>query len=52
MPDFDFDAFNHDQPEGGEDPIPEQTTPDTTSETPTENSDPGSSGAGEDVDKW
>jgi hypothetical protein len=52
MPDFDFDAFNHDQPEGGEDTVSEQSTPDSTGESPSENSDSGSSGAGEDVDKW
>jgi hypothetical protein len=51
MPDFDFDAFNHDQPEEGHETgggTVEQTPDEHTSEPPAENP----SKENEDVDKW
>jgi hypothetical protein len=61
MPDFDFDAFNHDNPYEGEDGAsPEikaaQTTVDIVSEPapviPVENTTPVDNGSTEEVDKW
>jgi len=49
MPDFDFDAFNHDQPEGGEETTGEQVPPDQSSDaSPSEST----GNENEDVDKW
>ena len=49
MPDFDFDAFNHDQPEGGEESTGEQIPPDQSSDVPSSES---TGNENEDVDKW
>lgn len=62
MPDFDFDAFNHDNPEGAEGgytPAP-AAVPDTTApvdeaektETPAASAPATDNGSTEDVDKW
>jgi hypothetical protein len=62
MPDFDFDAFNHDTPYEGDEsaaagPVDESPTPSVSESTPTAgpSSEPTSSadnGFSEDVDKW
>ncbi|MBN8836039.1 MAG: DUF3276 family protein [Sphingobacteriia bacterium] len=62
MPDFDFDAFNHEYPEtdGGVDTAPEEAastqepiaTPPNVSVTPSPASATGDNGATEEVDKW
>jgi hypothetical protein len=63
MPDFDFDAFNHDNPEGegqqqAETAAPAAETPETpqaeiaTPETPAAPSAPVDNGSTEEVDKW
>jgi hypothetical protein len=68
MPDFDFDAFNHDTPYEGEDgqggePRPENPPapvtmsdeiPEESKETPAaeENEPPADNGSNEEVDKW
>jgi hypothetical protein len=62
MPDFDFDAFNHDNPyegeEGGVSPETKaaQTTVDIVSEPaptiPEEDTTPVDNGSTEEVDKW
>lgn len=55
MPDFDFDAFNHDNvpSENGGTEIPEATVNnDKTESTPEPAPTPSDSGAHEDVDKW
>ena len=56
MPDFDFDAFNHDQPEGmeeghqgGSSESPEQPASSSEDSQPESQSEGGST---EDVDKW
>ena len=56
MPDFDFDAFNHDQPEGmeeghqgGSSESPEQPAASSEDSQPESQSEGGST---EDVDKW
>ncbi len=60
MPDFDFDAFNHDNPEGeGSGSAPEaaapaapQATVEEKTETPAEPASPADNGSTEEVDKW
>ncbi len=62
MPDFDFDAFNHDTPYEGDEsaaagPVAESPSPSVTESTPSvsPSSEPTSSadnGFGEEVDKW
>jgi hypothetical protein len=56
MPDFDFDAFNHDTPYEGEEgggSTASAPTHDTENDSPSSAStSEGDSGASEDVDKW
>jgi hypothetical protein len=55
MPDFDFDAFNHDNvpSENGEGEAPEATVNNEKTETePTPTPTPSDNGTHEDVDKW
>ena len=57
MPDFDFDAFNHDTPYEGEEggspaPTTNQETDNDSSDSPSQFTSEGDSGASEDVDKW
>lgn len=50
MPDFDFDAFNHDTPYEGEGFEGESRPADP--EGPAAHSEAGDEGPGEDIDKW
>ncbi|MFN8243363.1 MAG: DUF3276 family protein [Ferruginibacter sp.] len=63
MPDFDFDAFNHDTPYEGEEGQPAGEngaevkaavveTPAPVTEKPAEDAAPADNGSGEEVDKW
>lgn len=60
MPDFDFDAFNHEDAEyytGAENSESVSSAPETTlstieNETPVADSNPGDTAATEEVDKW
>ena len=55
MPDFDFDAFNHDTPAEGEGQTERPSNlsePSEPSSSADSSSDPGQSGLSEDVDKW
>ena len=54
MPDFDFDAFNHDTPY--EEDMPQTSDSDNVAEQPIDqpntNTESGDNGANEEVDKW
>jgi hypothetical protein len=53
MPDFDFDAFNHDTPYEGEEGQPSESAPAPASEAPDQPSaSMGDNGSTEEVDKW
>jgi hypothetical protein len=60
MPDFDFDAFNHDNPisENGENgemevkPSIAEETPEVTAQQTLENQAPSENGSADEVDKW
>ena len=54
MPDFDFDAFNHDTvpSENGESETPEAIVTNEKTESPTTTPMPSDNGTHEDVDKW
>ncbi len=62
MPDFDFDAFNHDTPYEGDESVAAGTVPESPSPSVSESTPPASpsseptssadNGFGEEVDKW